>query len=724
MQAGVAGPVDRLVTLVDGFTFCISDHTGDLFPGAAQGLFYRDTRILSTWQMRVQGAVPHVLIVLRGAQCEATFISRVAVGDETEVLIERTRCLADGMREEIRLRNLGHRALRTTLQLRSGVDFANLFAVKEGKPQPPGPTSTHPHRSWLDVYDEVDDARRGVRIAAEGAVAYSEGLHFEVSIPAGGEWRTSVTVRVCQQGEQTPSTVALDRPPAEPSPAIRTRSPRDGSSGDDSLGDGSPGDRLQVDTISAELRPILARSLQDLHALRIVDPQDPSVSAVAAGAPWFMALFGRDALLSSYLALPLEPALAVGTLRVLARHQGTRVDARTEEEPGRILHETRLGAASPLIRGGGSVYYGTIDATPLFVILLGELNRWGLAPTEVAELLPNADRALAWIEHYGDRDGDGFVEYQRMADTGLANQGWKDSDDAISFADGRLARTPIALAEVQGYVYAAYLARAQLALAAGDVALAARLSARAGRLKTAFNERFWLPEQGWFAIGLDADKQPIDALASNLGHCLWTGLIDEDKAGAVAERLMSAEMFTGWGVRTLASTMAVYNPMSYHNGSVWPHDNALIATGLIRYGFVREGQRLAAGILDAATIFGGRLPELFGGFDRSEYPAPIPYPTSCSPQAAAAATPIQLLKALLRLDPGRSGRELWFDPIWPQQYGPLELHNLPLGPNRFGLRVDPAKAGPAGAELTGVPEDVTVIRAARPLTEPSGRPPG
>jgi glycogen debranching enzyme len=353
-----------------------------------------------------------------------------------------------------------------------------------------------------------------------------------------------------------------------------------------------------------------------------------------------------------------------------------------------------------------------VDATPLFVMMLGELSRWGFAPDTVAELLPHADRALEWIERYGDRDGDGFVEYQRMSDSGLVSQGWKDSHDGITFADGRQARSPIALAEVQGYVYAAYLARAHLARVAGDSATVVEYSTRAGRLKAAFNERFWLPERGWFALGLDADKHPIDALASNLGHCLWTGLIDQDKAGAVVERLMSPEMFTGWGVRTLASTMGAYNPMSYHNGSVWPHDNALIATGLIRYGYIREGQRLATGILEAAMSFGGRLPELFCGFDRTDYPAPIPYPTSCSPQAWAAATPIQLMKALLRLDPAPGGQQVWFDPVWPQRYGALEIHNIPLGRNRIGLRVDPGADG--AAELTGVPGDVEVIRAARP----------
>lgn len=709
-QTGISGPLDGMVTLVEGSTFCISGRAGDLTAEAAQGLFYQDTRILSIWQVRVQGAVPQVVMVLRGEPFQAKFISRVPVGDEqTELLIERTRYVADGMREEIRLRNLGSQPVRTTLQIRIGADFADLFEVKEGKPRTRGLISTHPHKSWLDIYYEVEGALRGVRIAAQGAVAHLEGLYFEVSVPAGGDWRTSVIVSASIQGKNTPEAFPLGRPLADSTPAVRMRTWRQSSP--------------QVETISDELRPILARSLEDLGALRIVDPGDESVSAVAAGAPWFMALFGRDSLLSAYMALPLDTSLLVGTLRALARQQGSRVDLKTEEQPGRILHETRFGTSFPLTRGGGTVYYGTVDATPLFVMMLGELNRWGFAPDEVAELLPHADRALQWIEQYGDRDGDGFVEYQRMTDSGLVNQGWKDSHDGITFADGRSARTPIALAEVQGYVYAAYLARAHLALQAGDLPECERLAARAGRLKTAFNERFWLPEQGWFALGLDADKQPIDALASNMGHCLWTGLIDEDKAGAVVERLMSAEMFTGWGVRTLASTMCAYNPMSYHNGSVWPHDNALIATGMVRYGYVREGQRLATGILQAATAFGGRLPELFCGFDRADYPAPLPYPTSCSPQAWAAATPIQLMKALLRLDPCRSRQELRFAPAWPQRYGQLEIHHLLLGANRISLRVDPAMPGSAGAELTGVPQGITVIPSPRaPFTQLPGTP--
>ncbi|MGW0390711.1 amylo-alpha-1,6-glucosidase, partial [Streptomyces sp. NPDC003042] len=271
---------------------------------------------------------------------------------------------------------------------------------------------------------------------------------------------------------------------------------------------------------------------------------------------------------------------------------------------------------------------------------------------------------------------------------------------------------PIALCEVQSYVYAAYVVRSHFAHEAGDMAAVDHWAQRAAALKEAFNERFWLPDRGWFAIGLDRDKRPIDALASNMGHCLWTGIVDEDKAAAVAERLLSPEMFTGWGVRTLASSMGAYNPMSYHNGSVWPHDNALVATGLMRYGFVEEAQRVATGILDAAEAFGGRLPELFCGFDRNEYDAPLPFPTSCSPQAWAAATPVQLIRALLRLDPWMSHRQVWLAPAWPRRYGRLSVHNLPLAGARAELRVDGEST-----RLDGLPDDVEVIRQPRrPLT--------
>jgi glycogen debranching enzyme len=273
------------------------------------------------------------------------------------------------------------------------------------------------------------------------------------------------------------------------------------------------------------------------------------------------------------------------------------------------------------------------------VSLFAETSRWGFAPETVSALLPHVDRALDWIREYGDKDGDGFVEYARLNDHGLINQGWKDSWDGINFADGTPAEPPIALCEVQAYVYSAYLGRSWIAYDAGDMDLAAEYRDRGTQLKKQFNQQFWLPDRGYYAIALDGAKRPVDACASNMGQCLLFGIVDEDKAPLVAERLMSPEMFSGWGVRTLGSDMGAYNPASYHNGSVWPHDNAIIAAGLLRYGFVEEAQRISSALFEAADYSDGRLPELFCGFSREQFDEPIPYPTACSPQAWAATTP-------------------------------------------------------------------------------------
>jgi glycogen debranching enzyme len=430
---------------------------------------------------------------------------------------------------------------------------------------------------------------------------------------------------------------------------------------------------------------------------------------VAAGAPWFMTLFGRDSLWASLMALPVDPSLALGTLQTLADRQGAVVDPMSEEEPGKILHEVRLDVSSGLSIGGKSTYYGSVDATPLFVLVLGMVSRWGFDKDTISALLPHADRALDWIRDYGDKDGDGFVEYERLNPQGLINQGWKDSWDGINFADGTLAEPPIALCEVQAYVYHAYQARAWMAYDVGDVALAHELVERAARLKKRFNEEFWIPERGYYAVALDGKKRQVDACASNMGHCLWLGLVDEDKVPLVAERLMSPEMFSGWGVRTLASDMGAYNPASYHNGSVWPHDNAIIAIGLLRYGFVAEAQRIATALLEAADYTGGRLPELFCGFSRDQVTEPVPYPTACSPQAWAATTPIMLVTSLMRYDAHVSRGGLWMDPVLPEAYGELHITNAPMAGGR--ITIDIANSVPT---VQGLPEGMVFHRGHRP----------
>jgi glycogen debranching enzyme len=426
---------------------------------------------------------------------------------------------------------------------------------------------------------------------------------------------------------------------------------------------------------------VLQRSGEDLGALRIFDPEHPDLEVVAAGAPWFMALFGRDSLLTSWMTLPWVPALARGTLHTLARLQGDATDLLSEEEPGRILHEVRLGLDASRAIGGSSVYYGSVDATPLFVMLVGEAARWGMDDDDVAALLPAVDRALAWVTEYGDGDGDGFVEYQRKTDRGLLNQGWKDSADAISFRDGRRAHGTIALAEVQAYVYGAYRARAMLARRTGEATVAARWDERADTLRRRFDEAFWMPALRHHALALDGDKRQVDSLASNLGHCLWAGIVDDRRVDALVEHLLSPEMFTGWGVRTLSSAMTSYNPVSYHNGSVWPHDNALLVAGLVRYGRHDAAARIAQALVETAGAFGGRLPELFCGFGREDLPFPVPYPTSCSPQAWAAATPIALATSLLGVDPDQEA----FDSHLPSSWGRVRLDGVHVGGRRVGV---------------------------------------
>jgi len=387
------------------------------------------------------------------------------------------------------------------------------------------------------------------------------------------------------------------------------------------------------------------------------------------------------------MALIAEPELAQGVLETLARFQGEKVDDGTEEQPGRILHEMRFGGIEEMALGSGSIYYGSVDATPLFVMLLAELQRWWPDREVCESLLPYADRALSWITDYADLDGDGFVEYHRRSPSGLVNQGWKDSWDGVRFGDGRLAESPIALCEVQGYVYAAYRGRAELARAWGDEPRATAWDERADDLRERFDRAFWLPDRGCYAMALDATKQPVDAVASNMGHCLWTGIVRQERAAQVAAHLLSHELFTGFGVRTLSSAMTAYNPVSYHNGSVWPHDNAIVAAGLARYGFVSLAHRLIDAQLDVASMSDGRLPELFAGFDRHTLDVPAAYPASCSPQAWAAASPLLWLRTLLRLEPDASAGVVRLDPALLPSMRRLRVAGVQVGGHTLEIDV-------------------------------------
>jgi glycogen debranching enzyme len=644
-------------------------------PEFPQGLFVEDTRILSRWNLTVNGGPLEPLAAKATEPYRGKFVGRVARSDayaDSPLIIERLREVEAGVLEEITVRNYSPNVVQCLVALQVEADFADLFEVKEARLQRRWDESREVKDDSLTIRVAWQDIRKGVLVTAEGAEIAADGPIYRISVPPNGVWSATV------------SAVPLDGSGR----VTRIVRPQDGEL--------SPRDRRRDEWVSRipvlrignrSIERTLLRSYEDLGALRIEDPDHPERVVVAAGAPWFMALFGRDSLWASLMALPVDPSLAFGTLQTLADRQGSVVDERSEEEPGKILHEVRFDVSSGLALGGKSTYFGSIDATPLFVALFGEVSRWGFAADTISNLLPHVDRALDWILKYGDKDGDGFVEYERLSDRGLINQGWKDSWDAINFADGTLAEPPIALCEVQAYVYSAYLARSWMAYDAGDMDLSAQYRDRAVRLKKQFNQQFWLPDRGYYAVALDGRKRPVDACASNMGQCLMFGIIDADKAPLVVERLMSPEMFSGWGVRTLASDMRAYNPASYHNGSVWPHDNAIIANGLVRYGFVEQAQRISTALFEAAEYSEGRLPELFCGFSREQFDEPVPYPTACSPQAWAATTPIQLVKNLMGYyaDVARGG--LWMDPVLPKSYGDLHITNAPMADGRITIDI-------------------------------------
>ncbi|MBT2533841.1 amylo-alpha-1,6-glucosidase [Arthrobacter sp. ISL-48] len=689
------------VTLVAGSSFCISLQNGDVFPHHPHGVFYRDTRILSRWALTVNGQPLEPLGAWTPSPYQGTYVGRAARSDgraDSPLTVERKREVGAGIVEDIRIHNYSLQPEPCEIALAVDADFADLFEVKDGRFHRVWDQTRRSRSGSLTIEAAWQGTRKGIVVRVRDAELTAEGLILRMTVPAHGQWDVRATV--------LPLTAETDVDAGLPTVSLSAVMISAQEQRQKAWEAQIPLPHVGDPSVERSLR----RSHDDIGALRIVDPDHPDRMVVAAGAPWFMALFGRDSLLSSFMVLPVDATLALGTLQTLADRQGVKVDLLTEEQPGRILHEVRLDVGTGLALGGRSAYYGTADATPLFVTLLGEATRWGLGAGDIAALVPHADRAMDWIRDYGDRDGDGFVEYERLNDHGLINQGWKDSWDGINFADGRLAEAPIALCEVQGYVYSAYNARAWMAYDAGDRALAVDLRDRARRLKRQFNDQFWLPDRGYYAIALDRDKRPVDACASNMGHCLWSGIVDEDKAPQVVQRLMSPEMFSGWGVRTLATDMGAYNPVSYHNGSVWPHDNALIVAGFMRNGFVKEAQQLSSALMEAAEYTDNRLPELFCGFSRSDCPEPLPYPTACSPQAWASATPVLLLRSLLRYDANASLGALWIDPALPEAWGNLHTTNLPVGGARVTIDVSGSRVA-----VEGLPDGMVFHQATRPL---------
>jgi glycogen debranching enzyme len=500
------------------------------------------------------------------------------------------------------------------------------------------------------------------------------GLTFKARIEPHGQWTTE-----------------LDVVTVEPAATERRASTKYGTNGRQ-RGRMSMETNLQrwvagaprIESDWESLRSTYQRSLVDLAALRFSPPLAGGRSLPAAGLPWFMTMFGRDSIFTSLQALPFTPELAATTLRALGEWQGTRLDDFRDEDPGRILHELRYGELPAFEERPHSPYYGNADATPLYVVLLDEYERWTGDTKLVRDLEYEARAALNWIDEYADLQGTGYVSYKRRNEkTGLENQCWKDSWDSIAYRDGRLPGFPRATCELQGYAYDAKVRGARLArLVWKDEQFAKRLEKEAADLKRRFNRDFWLADDEYFALALDADGNQVDALTSNNGHLLWSGIVDKSKAKAVVRHLMGPRLFSGWGVRTMAEGEGRYNPIGYHVGTVWPFDCSFIAWGLRRYGYKEEAARIAAGILDAAEFFEGRLPEAFGGYERSVTKYPVQYPTACSPQAWSTGTPLLLLRTMLGLEP--IGNHLVVDPALPEGIGAVALLDIP---GRWG-RVD------------------------------------
>jgi len=665
-----------LVQILEGNTFVVSDERGDIEASASDptGLFSFDTRFLSTWVLTVNGQRLTALSTDDLQYFKARFFlvpGQSTVYVNATMTVIRQREVADGFEEELRV--LNHRNTPVDLRIRidAASDFADLFEVKDAL-QKRGQYQARVMAGGLVLgYRRETYVRETWIGSSEPAEVDERGLSFAVTIPPHGEWRTVLDVVASAAAAQVVpdgrgQAVALGR-------LGPRRVRRNMARGLEKWLERAP--ELRCDW--EPLEQIYRRCLTDLAALRFSTLTMPGRSLPAAGLPWFMTIFGRDSIFTSLQALPFTSELAATTLDALAERQGTRFDDFRDEDPGRILHEMRYGELTAFEERPHSPYYGSADATPLFVVLLDEYERWTGDHRVVRDLEHAARAALCWIEKYADLQGNGYVSYQRRdARTGLENQCWKDSWDSISYRNGDLPGFPRATCELQGYAYDAKVRGARLArLVWKDDALAERLERDAASLKRRFNRDFWVADGEYFAVALDADGRQVDSLTSNNGHLLWSGIVDKSKARKLARHLLGPRLFSGWGVRTLAQGDARYNPIGYHTGAVWPFDNSFIAWGLRRYGFKEEAARIVAGILEAADVFAGRLPEAFGGYPRDLTRYPVEYPTACSPQAWSTGAPLLLLRVALGLEP--EGEHLLVDPALPKRIGHLELLDLP-----------------------------------------------
>jgi glycogen debranching enzyme len=677
------------LTILEGSTFCICDDLGDV--GAETSGFFRDdTRCLSILRLTIDGQRPLLLSSNKVEYFSAAFFLRNGPTNrlaQDTISIQRRRFVGDAMQDSIVVQNQSGRPVSFELALEIGCDFADIFAVKAhdfalGDPlhAPPLPPLVQPRfdadSNQFVLDDSEEDARTHVILSRAGRVQEAT-VFYEIELQPRERWELVVDVVVSRDGDDVRPEVAERRFGEE---LVHVR---------DSL----TAWQLRVPQLKADWDPLehaFNQSIADLAALRIRSDGNTGLGRLpAAGMPWFMTVFGRDTIIAGLQSLLLGTELARAALEVLAQLQAKVDDPSIDAEPGKIVHEVRHGKAAKV---WFQRYYGTVDATPLYLVLLSEVWRWTDDAAFVERLRDPALAALEWIDRYGDRDGDGFVEYQKRSERGLDNQSWKDSHDSMCFSDGRLAQPPIAPCEVQGYVYDAKRRLSEIAREVWrDRPLADRLEAEARELRERFDEAYWVEERGgYYALALDGEKRRVDSLCSNMGHLLWSGIVPVERVDAVVDQLMGESLWSGWGVRTMSQDDSAYNPLSYHTGTVWPHDNSIIAWGLARYARWPEALRIVQRMLEASTHFGHQLPEVFAGMPRAETPFPIAYPTAARPQAWAAGTPVLLLQLLLGLQPNRARHllETLALPELPSWAGSLRLAGVRAFDRQWEVRLE------------------------------------
>ncbi|MFN8634425.1 MAG: amylo-alpha-1,6-glucosidase [Chloroflexota bacterium] len=735
--------LDRIV-LKEHQMFLVCDGNGDIAAHNTDGhgLYWHDTRFLSLFELEMDAGRPQLL----SSSGEHNFMMTLQFANPLfqtpdgrdvrprTLSIRRNRFLRAALHERVGIFNYNPFSVPVTLHLTFGSDFRDMFDIR-------GYARRSKHgaidRPWLDGNDLVlgytglDEMRRETRVRfdrvpsrvdiADPDPISPDDLELMPGISGAGDPRAEVPIR-------PPTATAvfeLEVPPGQYASitceVLVNQGDLEPSADQDASLDAAFGAmRASYDEWEASctdivtddeiVNAVLKRSLHDLRLLsdRVEDGYLPS-----AGIPWFSVPFGRDSLITSLQTLALQPDIARATLLFLAKHQGREVNDWRDEQPGKILHEIRLGEMAALGQVPHTPYYGSVDATPLWVITLGEYVRWTGDRALANDLRPNLESALGWIETYGDLDDDGFVEYLCRSTRGIRNQGWKDSSDSATHRDGRVAEPPIALAEVQAYVYAAWIAAAELYERWGELERALELRGRAKTLAERFQRVWWSDVDQFFAMALDAEKRPVNTVSSNVGHCLWAGLLADDAGRAVGARLVREDMLCGWGVRTLSSIEPSFNPMSYHNGSVWPHDNSMIVAGLKRYRQDEHALQVAEELLDAAVRFPlYRLPELYCGFarDRRYYSMPAQYPVSCSPQAWAAGSVFLVFQALLGLEPDAAADRIALRPTLPRHVNELRVRNLRVGGHRVdfevrrdngSIRVDVTRAAPVAVVVEG-----------------------